>query len=334
MSKQANPTLIGAFVTGAVALLAVAVLLFGGSEYFKPKARYVAYFPESVKGLRVGADVLFRGVRIGFVEQIQLQGDASTLETWVQVVMQVFPDQFQLTDGGIPVDGRSDEFYSGEDLIAAGMRAQLGVESYVTGLLLVEVDFQPELEGNRRGGRTPYPEIPTIRNNIEQLVENVRTFLTDLQAQIDPEELARNLQGAIRGIHELVNSPDLRESLAGVNRLVNAAETQQLSVRITDTLTDARETLADTRQFVNNADRQLAALVADLGPVVTRLDTTLAAAESALAGAAAQVSGDTELMLRLNATLEEIQGASRALRLFLDYVERNPDALLRGKRSQ
>ena len=37
MSKKSNPTLIGAFVIGAVALLVVAVLLFSGSELLVEK---------------------------------------------------------------------------------------------------------------------------------------------------------------------------------------------------------------------------------------------------------------------------------------------------------
>ena len=44
MSKKANPALIGGFVVGAIALLAIAAMLFGGSQALKSKSRYVRYF--------------------------------------------------------------------------------------------------------------------------------------------------------------------------------------------------------------------------------------------------------------------------------------------------
>ena len=44
-----------------------------------------------------------------------------------------------------------------------------------------------------------------------------------------------------------------------------------------------------------------------------------------------QLSGDSEQIEALRATIHDIQGAARALRDFFDYLERNPEALLRGK---
>ena len=87
MSKKSNPTVIGAFVVGAVVLLAVGVSLFGGAQLFAPKSIVVTYFEGSVKGLRIGSNVLFRGVRVGFVSDIQLMGDAESLEPVVRATL-------------------------------------------------------------------------------------------------------------------------------------------------------------------------------------------------------------------------------------------------------
>ena len=205
-------------------------------RFFARETRFVASFSESVKGLRTGANVLFRGVRIGFVENIQLLGDVNTLESRVQVTMRIFPDQFQLTRSGSVLQAATQEYYTAQELIDAGMHAQLGVESFVTGQLLVEVDITPGVQGQLSGANSPYPEIPTVPNDIQQLVDNVRSFLAELQANVDVDKLAADVQGAISGINELANSADLRSALAGLNQIVNAASTQSLPAQLGDTL--------------------------------------------------------------------------------------------------
>ena len=44
MSKKSNPAMIGAFVVGAVGLLALGVTLFGGSELFKQCVQLTVVF--------------------------------------------------------------------------------------------------------------------------------------------------------------------------------------------------------------------------------------------------------------------------------------------------
>ena len=67
MSKQANKKAIGAFVLAALVLAVAAIVIFGSGKFFVKQDQYVAYFQGSVKGLRVGAPVVFRGVKIGEV---------------------------------------------------------------------------------------------------------------------------------------------------------------------------------------------------------------------------------------------------------------------------
>jgi len=67
MAKQANKTMIGLFVLGAIVLLVAGLVTLGSGRYFKETHRYVTFFDGSVKGLAVGAPVMFRGVSIGKV---------------------------------------------------------------------------------------------------------------------------------------------------------------------------------------------------------------------------------------------------------------------------
>jgi paraquat-inducible protein B len=82
---------------------------------------------------------------------------------------------------------------------------------------------------------------------------------------------------------------------------------------------------------VTNADARITPLLDELMPAIKKLDDALAAGEAALSNVSAQMQGDTELVYTLTTTLDELQGAARSLRIFLDYIERNPEALIRGK---
>jgi len=335
MSKQTNPTLIGAFVIGAVGLLIVAVLLFGGSELLVQKNQVVSYFPGSVKGLRTGANVTFRGVRIGFVKDIQIQADVKTLESQIQVIMELLADSIVFTEKGLVLeDNRQTRLareLSIQDVVNAGLRAQLSLESFVTGQLLIELDFHPEVPPLYRTENPPFTEIPTMPSNIEQVVESIERFIADLQESVDIGALAEDIGSILKGLDELANSPDVRESLTGLNRIINDAETQALPDSLQAAISEARGALQDTRSLIGKADARFDPLLDELSSALVQLDDALTAGEAALSNASVQIKGDTELAFQLTATLDELQGAARSLRVFLDYIERNPEALIRGK---
>jgi paraquat-inducible protein B len=62
MGSKVSPTVIGAFVVGAIVFMVAGALLFGGGKFFTEKLPYVMFFDSSVEGLNVGAPVIFRGV--------------------------------------------------------------------------------------------------------------------------------------------------------------------------------------------------------------------------------------------------------------------------------
>jgi paraquat-inducible protein B len=332
MSKKSNPTLIGAFVIGALALLTLAVLLFGGSELLVKKTQVVSYFPRSVNGLRIGSNVTFRGVRIGYVKDIQLQADVNTLESLVQVTMELLPNQLVLTRKGRVLEEHEEpEDLTMQDVVNAGLKAMLDVESIVTGQLLVDLDFRPDSAPLYRSENPPYVEIPTIPSDIRQVLKSMQNFIADIHQSVDIKKLAKSVENILAGLEELSNSEDLRESLAGINRIVNDSETQELSASVQAALSDARRVLQDTRSLVNNADARIEPLTDELMTALNKLDSTLSAGEEALSSASSQMKGDTELAFELARTLDELQGTARALRIFLDYLERNPESLIRGK---
>jgi paraquat-inducible protein B len=137
--NRANPKLIGAFVVGAVALVVIGVLLLGGAELLTAKRTLVAYFEGSVKGLNVGAPVEFQGVKVGSVTDIQLQFLTAANEFRIPVFIQIEPGQ--MTQVGRQVDAQGQLL---KPLIERGLRAQLEMQSLVTGQLMVQLGFLPD----------------------------------------------------------------------------------------------------------------------------------------------------------------------------------------------
>lgn len=333
MSKRSNPALIGAFVVGAVSLIVIAVALLGGAEYFSKRLEYVAYFDESTKGLRVGSNVILNGVRVGYVSDIALLVDQSTYQTLTQVTMEILPEDLIMTDFGevIYTEARRKPIGHDDLVNEAGIRAQLETESFVTGTLVVKLDMRPGTRAVYRGYNPPHPEIPTIPSNVQALLAKLRGWTEKIGQDFDFEKSADRISNILVGLEELTNSDDLRQFLAGINQIVNDEDAKAMAASVNQTLQEIRETTAQARTLIQNTDDHIGTITADLRPVMAELADTMEEAEQTLAAAREQLSGKSVQMYQLQATLAEVESAALALRQFFDYLERNPEALLRGK---
>ena len=332
MSKKTSPAVIGAFVIGAVALLAIGVALFGGGELFKKRINYVAYFEEQTKGLRVGSNVILNGVRVGYVSEIALLIDEERYETLTRVTLEILPDTYIPVRDGVPIAEDLRDVIPHEELIQqAGLRAQLEIESFVTGQLLVRLDLRPDTPIRMAGMESDYPEIPTIRSDIQELLARMQQWLANIRDNVDVDALAEGLTNALNGIAALTNSPDLHDSLAGLSEFVNDEDVQNLGRSLRQALDDVGKAAEEATALFRSADAEIENVAQELQPVLERLGETLRVAETTLNAARLQLRGDSEQVHQLQSTLREVEGAAAALREFFDYLERNPEALIQGK---
>jgi paraquat-inducible protein B len=274
MSKKTNPTVIGAFVVGAVLLLAIGVAIFGGAELLAQRVVYVAYFTQDTKGLRVGSNVVMNGVQIGQVSKMALIIDQDDWESKTEVTIQIFPENYIATRDGKVIGTGPGADVSHEELInVGGLRATLEAESFVTGQLLVDVAFRPDTTPVMRGGdNPPYPEIPTIPSRIQELLAKVQTWIADVSEHFDAEDFAIRIKSIIKGVDELANSKDIRETLAGINSLTNRQETQELTATLQSTLREVESAASDAGSLLRNADSKLDT---DIRPAIAKLDAAL-----------------------------------------------------------
>jgi paraquat-inducible protein B len=124
------------------------------------------YFDESVKGLSVGAPVLFQGVQIGSVTSIVLQVDPVKMQTHIPVIIEYEPEKFQVATAGQKI--HRDPLKNISKLIDMGLRAQLVMQSFITGQLMIQLDFHPDTPVVLKDINKDYIEIPTIPSTGEQ----------------------------------------------------------------------------------------------------------------------------------------------------------------------
>ncbi len=94
---------------------------------------------------------------------------------------------------------------------------------------------------------------------------------------------------------------------------------------------DARKGLKSLDVTLQSADR----LIKNLdSKVVPEAKVALEDARKAIHGVQQTMSADSQLQVELRDTLKEVNRAARSLRMLSDYLERNPEALIRGKKGE
>ncbi len=327
MSKKSNPTFIGAFVVGAIALAVTTVILLGGGKIFSDRSTYVTYFEGSIQGLRVGANVNFRGVRIGQVRRINVRFEESMLNFDLPVIIELEPGAIRTVTGGRIETSESGEMM--KTLIEKGLRAKLEMESFVTGQLLIELDFHPGSTPIFRDPESEIQEIPTLPSDIALALENVQEFVAKLKG-IPVEEVINNLTAAIDGIEHLVNSEELISALKGVDKLVNSTDTQQLSATLRDSIEKLDATVASVEKLVQRVDKRVDPLANDFSKSMQDIQLAVNEIETTFAEIRTKLKDET-IRHEITTAVREFTDASRSFRTFVEYIERHPESFLSGK---
>lgn len=335
MNKKVSPTLIGAFVVGALALVVIAVLMFGSGRFFRTTKDFVLYFDGSVNGLRVGAPVKFRGVEIGSVKNILLRLENGPEVLRIPVIIELELGKF--TSKGATGAALEDPEVL-KQLISQGLRGQLQMESFVTGLLFVGIDFFPDSKLNlvqQPGIRYQYPEIPTEPTTLEVAGSKVNEVLAKLE-EIDFKGIIESLQRTAQGIESLVTSSDLKAAVANTDEVAKKLDTAATNIaKVAATFDEKVKILSDDFQLTSaearNAMKQAGAAFEKVSTAITQAEVTLKETQATMTSVQSLTDPDSPTFYEITKTLREVSGAARSLRLLANYVERNPRALIFGK---
>jgi paraquat-inducible protein B len=272
---------------------------------------FVAFFDGAIGGLRVGSPVLFRGVRIGRVVDVRFQLDAASEAIRAPVRFDVFERQVFLDDSVGELDGRM----LLDALVARGMRARLATVNFVTGDLAIALEEVASPTPATIDWDQDPPVFPSVPGSLDQLQATLQEVLTAFQ-RLPLNEIGDDFRRIVAGAADLLNAPaltvgidDAGAAAAAVRSLVEAIEAALPTV------------LASLEGTLSGADGS-----------VRELQRTLSAATVTLRAAAEVVDGVQTVPYDTQRLIQELRILTRSLTGFVDYLERNPEALLRGRR--
>jgi paraquat-inducible protein B len=333
MAKKANPKLIGGFVIGAIALAVIGAIAFGGGKFLTPKDKAVLFFSgASLSGLDVGSPVTFRGIKIGSVTGLVIHYDVDKQTLQIPVYIEIETNKIQIVSGQRDVKNL-------QTLVERGLRAQLVVQSLVTGQASVEFNFHPDTPAKLVGGEPGMIELPTIPSDIDLLKANVTSVLQRI-GKLPLDQIATESLETVKTANQLVANLNaqiapLTENLKGVSNQATATlkEAQsRLELKEGEPMQNLNEALVGAQQLIGNVDKGVTPLVASAETLMKTTLSTLEQAQRTLQTAQVTISPDSTLYFELNRTLRSVQATSNSIRAFADYMQRHPDALLTGKR--
>jgi paraquat-inducible protein B len=254
-------------------------------------------------------------------------------ETEIRTFVMFFNGSLRGLSAGAPVELHG---------IAVGEVRSVDVEYDQNGATLrfpVVVDLYPQ---RIRGRNAPRPQQSLVRDAPETvsraLVDNLvahglraelksGNLLTgqkyvdlDLHADAPVEKVWWKEQPAV--FPTVSNGLDeIQDSVAGIARKLNKVPFDQISYRLVSTMTALEQTLKSTDQLMRHVD----------GSVAPQVEATLTEAQAALKNAKELLAQDAPLQSDLGSTLLQLSRAAKAVTALVDYLERHPEALLRGK---
>ncbi|MBP2316789.1 intermembrane transport protein PqiB [Azospirillum soli] len=271
---------------------------------FTRRVPFLVHFDGSVRGLHPGSAVEFRGIRVGEVTDIRLDVDPTTGAARIPVTLDLEPERFDAPGG----TGAEAAYAGMKTLVDRGLRAQLRTGNLLTGELIVALDYFPDAPQATLEMRGDVPELPS-RPNVLDTATRTATDLMEELARAPIAETVTELRDTIQKAGALLGGPEVGQSLASLSR--SLAELEKVTAALG---TEGAPAIRALRQVAES-----------MTALITQAEKTLNTTDSVVA-TAKPVTHDLQALVR------ELTSTARSIRGLTDYLERHPEALIRGKR--
>ncbi len=303
-------------------------------DYKRSDQQYRLYFDGSARGLNAGAPVTLRGIKFGQVIDVSLQYDLRDNSFKIPVTIEFEPDRLNIVGRASP----DEVLPTAADLVKLGLRAQLRSGNLLTGQMLIDFDLYPDAKPAVAREEEEYIVLPTIPTSIDSMMNSLTSIMEKI-SRMPLDEIGDNLNNTLLGTNTLVNSDAVKQilnninesslqaaqALEAVNALVRSEDIDTIMSNLGDSSVQLNEAIRSVNSMINSSDLQ--AIMSNINIASLQLSETLQQTQKVTAGLTPESIAYQEMVR----TLRELSGASRALRQMAEYLERHPEALLKGK---
>jgi paraquat-inducible protein B len=254
---------------------------------------YRVSFDGAVGDLKIGAPVKLRGFTVGTVTSVGLGFDPKTATLATPVTIALEPLRFHFTDMAPSPAGASSETMNDalRRLVAQGLRAELTHSVPVVGGEIVSLTLVKTAEPATLTEADGMLEIPAAESS-------GIGALTDKLGNVPISAIGQNVRNLTDHLRAIVASPKIMDSI---------------------------DRLDQTLGRIDKASTDLPPMMRRLHQTAAQLEETASTANQAMGGGMASQNGN------LQSTLKELTGAARSVRSLADYLDRHPEALIKGK---
>ncbi|WP_299979359.1 intermembrane transport protein PqiB [uncultured Pseudoteredinibacter sp.] len=238
-------------------------------QRYKHGVKFALMIDDTVRGLKVGAPVEYRGLVIGKVLEINPEVYAKQLvmdsNYSIPVIIEIQPGRIQQDDSPEGVAYLEKQTLAE---IKRGLKATLETGNLITGALYVDIDIYPEIGApDSISSFNGYPVIPTLPEEIGQIAEKMNQILNKVN-QLPLQELAQNA-------NELLS--ELSKTAKALQHTSQQAD-KHIIVEMGNTLAEVNQLLQDYQQGsdtnieLNKTMKSVQQVLTDLQPLLKQLN--------------------------------------------------------------
>ena len=275
------------------------------SAGFAQNIPFVTYFTSSVAGLTRGSSVEVFGLKIGTVTDVRLVFDTKTTVARARVAFNLQPERL-LSENQLQAG--SDPETTTRKMVGMGLRAVLESGSLITGQKDISLQYVPNAGPATLGREGDALLLPSQSGGLD----NITSSLSDITTKLDKipfEEIGQNLSHLLKSADQTISGPDVKNALHNLS-----------------------DTLADVQRLVQHADKGLTPVLQRLPQISQDLQHAIQHADALLGESG--YGGNSDFQRNMSRLLDQVNEAARSIRLLADFLDRHPEALIRGRTSQ
>ena len=257
------------------------------SAGYKARQEFVTYFESSASGLSEGSAVDFFGLQVGSVTKVELDLNTETAMARVRVRFEVQPERI----ANATTIAADDPIVVARRLVARGMRAQLHTSSFLTGSMVLALDFD----------RNAKPA-ELVHDGSDWVIPSESGGLDNIMA-----------------------------SASNIANKLDRLPLDEIGANLNNTLRSASGAMANVGELANRANNGLSPAFARLPAITASLETATAHADRVLASFDRSYGKDSDIQRELARAMVQVGDTARSIRLLADFLDRHPEALIRGR---